>query len=418
MRVLHVIAAYEPRMGGAVHLFRHLARELVATGDEVEVWTSDAAESEYFWDASRAHVQAGVTEEDSVTIRRMRVAHFPKHWKVARLLGLVLPWRWKAFFDPPSPFIPELFSRARLAATSADVVHGGAFPLDSMLWATYLACRRAGTPWFVTPLIHFGRGEQDRPEVERFFLRRHQVEMLRGATGVFALSESERAGYEELGVEPGRIHVLRPGVDPAELDGGDGVAFRQRHGIDGPMVLHVANHTEAKGTLTLIEAARMLWEEGSPLHLVLIGPSMPDYREAMATIGPPGPRFHDLGFVDEEEKRDAYAACDVFALPSRADTLGLVFLEAWYCGKPVIGARAGGIPDLIRENEDGLLVEFGQPEELAAAIGRLLSEADSRRRLGEAGRERVIKDFTWEQMAAQVREAYAAACEAAGARRC
>jgi glycosyltransferase involved in cell wall biosynthesis len=103
----------------------------------------------------------------------------------------------------------------------------------------------------------------------------------------------------------------------------------------------------------------------------------------------------DLGYVSEEEKRDAFAACDLFVMPSRYDSFGIVYLEAWRRGKAVIGARVGAIPEVIEEGRDGLLVEFGNVDQLASSVLYLLSSPDLCREMGERGREKVFKKFNW-----------------------
>jgi len=113
-----------------------------------------------------------------------------------------------------------------------------------------------------------------------------------------------------------------------------------------------------------------------------------------------------LGFISEEDKRDLLAACDVLVLPSRTDSFGIVFLEAWLYGKPVIGARAGGIPCVINDGEDGLLVPFGDTAALAKGIGLLLADRTLAARLGENGRRKTLGEMTWASKYALVREVY------------
>ena len=75
-----------------------------------------------------------------------------------------------------------------------------------------------------------------------------------------------------------------------------------------------------------------------------------------------------------------------------------MFLEAWCYGVPVIGAQAGGIPDVISAEQDGLLVRYGDPDELANALARLLADPELRRRMGQAGREKVYQHLTWDRV--------------------
>jgi glycogen(starch) synthase len=99
-------------------------------------------------------------------------------------------------------------------------------------------------------------------------------------------------------------------------------------------------------------------------------------------------------------------ACSLLVLPSRSDSFGIVFLEAWFYGKPVVGAMAGGIPGLVRDGTDGLLVPFGDVKELALSIQKLLLDKEYARGLGQAGRARVLSEFTWDEKYAVVKGLY------------
>jgi glycosyltransferase involved in cell wall biosynthesis len=99
----------------------------------------------------------------------------------------------------------------------------------------------------------------------------------------------------------------------------------------------------------------------------------------------------DLQYVSEKEKKDAFDACDVFVMPSRSDSYGFVYLEAWSRGKPVIGARIGAIPEVIRDGVDGFLVKFNDATELAQKLLLLLKDEALRKKLGLNGKLRVLE---------------------------
>lgn len=103
-------------------------------------------------------------------------------------------------------------------------------------------------------------------------------------------------------------------------------------------------------------------------------------------------RFH--GVVDDDELDRLYRECDIFVAPSRYESFGLVYLEAMRFGKPVIGTRTGGVPEIIRDGIDGLLVEPNDAGDLRRALCELLGSQDRREQLGLAGRRRVLSDFT------------------------
>ena len=112
-----------------------------------------------------------------------------------------------------------------------------------------------------------------------------------------------------------------------------------------------------------------------------------------------------LGQLSEEEKWDAVDAADVVALPSRTESFGIVFLEAWARGKPVIGARAGAVPQVINDGDDGLLVEFGDAAGLAEALEKLLDAPAQAAEMGQRGREKVLQMYTWDHQYARLRDA-------------
>jgi glycogen(starch) synthase len=195
-----------------------------------------------------------------------------------------------------------------------------------------------------------------------------------------------------------RITVVPNGLDLDSMGGGDGERFRQRYGVDGPLVLHLAHKSVLKGSRDTVEAMKLLWRRGSAARLVLAGSTEEGFGSYLRGIDPVfRERIIDLESPDEQVKKDALAAQDVFVLPSRADSFGYVFLESWYYGKPVIGAMAGGIPAVIDDGEDGLLVPCGQYRVLAEYLDRLLRDSGMRERLGRAGQEKLRRRYDWER---------------------
>jgi glycosyltransferase involved in cell wall biosynthesis len=154
-----------------------------------------------------------------------------------------------------------------------------------------------------------------------------------------------------------------------------------------------------------------LWQRGVPARLVLAGPEMPNFRAffekftADPAVGSFPPVLR-LGVLNEQQKKDFFAGLDLFALPSRSDSFGLVLLEAWANGVPNIAYRAGGVADVIRHQEDGLLVPCGDIQLLADRLAQLVEKHDLRRRLGETGRRRLPDEFRWEDKLALVRRVY------------
>jgi glycosyltransferase involved in cell wall biosynthesis len=101
----------------------------------------------------------------------------------------------------------------------------------------------------------------------------------------------------------------------------------------------------------------------------------------------------------------------VVAYPSGYESFGIAFLEGWAAGKPVIGCRRGSTPWVISSNRDGLLVDYQDKHMLAEAIVLLLKNPDWAQSLGRVGHDKVIRQYTWEQIAKRFRDVYAIASQ-------
>jgi phosphatidyl-myo-inositol dimannoside synthase len=157
-----------------------------------------------------------------------------------------------------------------------------------------------------------------------------------------------------------------------------------------PVILSVAHQYPRKDTVTLVRAMSLLQDRHPSVRLRIIGggPELPALHALVGTL-----KLEDRvtleGAVPENEVvRQAYAQADIFALPSRQEGFGIVFLEAMAAGLPVVAARAGGVPEVVVEGETGLLVPPGDVHALAGALSSLLRNPMQRTRLGAAGRRR------------------------------
>ena len=113
------------------------------------------------------------------------------------------------------------------------------------------------------------------------------------------------------------------------------------------------------------------------------------------------------GRASNHEIGSHYARAGIFVFPSIwHEPFGIPVIEAMAAGLPVVAARAGAIPEVVVDGETGILVERGDTDGLAAAIGRLLADPQLRERMGNAGRERVKRLFTWERSVARLQELY------------
>src|SRR5205823_8141708 len=118
----------------------------------------------------------------------------------------------------------------------------------------------------------------------------------------------------------------------------------------------------------------------------------------------------DRGVVSEEAKAEAYARATIFAMPSRHETFGQTYLEAWSAWRPVIAGDIPPLREVVRDGVDGLVVAQ-EPDAIARAILALLGDTTRARRMGESGRFRLQEKWTWELVAERTERAYEAARE-------
>jgi phosphatidylinositol alpha-1,6-mannosyltransferase len=243
--------------------------------------------------------------------------------------------------------------------------------------------------------------------------------VLHGADGIFAVSRYTAGLARELGVDPGKIHVVPNGVDAARFDLPDASdrarRFRERHDLVGrPCFATVARLQPHKGIDTGIAALPALRQRVPRATYVVVGdgPDAERLRGLAQQLGvSDGVRL--LGRVSDDEVVDALLACDAFALLSReaapdVEGFGLVLLEAGACGKPVLAARSGGIPDAVAEDDSGLLVAPDDVPATADALARLLGDPELARRLGGGGLRRARGAFSWDRAARAIYETIAA----------
>jgi len=159
---------------------------------------------------------------------------------------------------------------------------------------------------------------------------------------------------------------------------------------DDVVIGHLANNSVEKGSVDLLRAADAAWHSGQRFHVVLAGPEMPNFERFWRHYGQAS-RVRRLGVLNDQQKRDFFAGIDIFALPSRSDSFGLVLLEAWANGIPSVAYRAGGVAEVIHHESDGLLVPCGNVNALASALVCLVENPVLRQKLGASGKERNAK---------------------------
>jgi glycosyltransferase involved in cell wall biosynthesis len=300
--------------------------------------------------------------EAGVDIEVVSPADFP-HFGLAYGAGIVGNVRrrpWLALLLPL--FLLAFLRAARRAARRADLVHAHWLPSGAVglltrrpvviqVWGTDVELARR-VPWLARPVLRRSR---------------------------LVIAPSTALANEVRGLGGRDVRVIPSGVDvPADTAAEE----------EPPFVLFAGRLSPEKGILELVEAAN-----GIPLVVAGDGP----LRERV-----PGA----LGFVPHEELLRLYGRAAVVAVPSYREGFGVVCAEAMAHGRPVVAGAVGGLLDLVVDGETGVHVPPGDVEALRAALQRLLSDPELRRRMGAAGRERVREQFSWAAVTAATTAAY------------
>jgi L-malate glycosyltransferase len=239
------------------------------------------------------------------------------------------------------------------------------------------------------------------PRIERSYTWAHQV------ARVVAVSRSVAEGFLEDGLDPERVQVIYNAVDPERLNSGDASCLRRQLGIgpDETVIVAVASLIERKGYDLLLAAFMRVRRVRPGTRLVIVGDG-PD-RGALESLAA------DLGVLDAVrflgERQDAGAilrdVADIAVSTARHETFGLSLIEAALFALPVAASDIAPHREAVVDGETGLLAAL-DPEAIAAILTRLVDDPHLRRRLGEAGRERVSRDFLIGRYVQEFQDAY------------
>jgi glycosyltransferase involved in cell wall biosynthesis len=395
MRVLHVIMRYAPAIGGAEVWCAEVAGWLHARGHAVDVLTLGVVEEADLWGGARAPERASAVGRLDVDggVRVRRCALSTPAGGLLRLgqqLGL----------DLLGPCSAELFARLLPAVRRADVVHVH-HCTGPISVAGVLAARLVRRPVVITPHYHPG---------DPLFDQRLTGWVLRRAHAVVVHTPWERALLVRRGVAPARIVTAPLALQMPSLRDAAERRARVRAGWGlGPetrVVTFVGRKSIQKSIPVLREAVARL-ARNDDVALALVGPSTPWFEVERRGWRGDGLRVIDVPAVPAATKYAVLCASDVLVQPSAREAFGIVFLEAWAAGLPVVGAANGAVPEVI--GDGGLTFTPGDAKDLAARLASLFEHPAAAQAMATRGRERVAREHGIERLGAAVEHAYAIA---------
>lgn len=212
-----------------------------------------------------------------------------------------------------------------------------------------------------------------------------------------------------LGVHPDKIIVTPSGIDDCALEPADGSQFRSEHALSGKVIFFMGRIHPIKGLHTLLLAMPKIIAQVKDAKLVMVGPDQIGYKAELLSLAKSLAIQNSILFLDPiqdfKEKQQAYAACNVFVLPSLFEGTSQAIFGAMAQGKPIVASNRGGIPYQITDGVEGLLIPPDDPEKLADSVIRILSDPKFATKLAEGAKKRA-RLFTYTILSKQMEAIY------------
>lgn len=288
-----------------------------------------------------------------------------------------------------APFLMELGVRQCVRQLQAeedfDLIDAHYFYPDGV--AAALLAKKLGKPLVIT-----GRGTDLNVIPDHRLPRRMIQTAARQAAALVTVSQALKERLVALGVDGGKVTVLRNGVDLDRFQPLDQTASRRSLGLEGPLIVTVGNLVELKGHHLAIRALQKL----PGVHLAIVGAGpMHSELQALASELNLADRVRLVGAVPQIELKTYYSAADVLVLASSREGWANVLLESMACGTPVAATRVSGTPELVTCPAAGCIIEQRSPEAIAEQVQRLLLNPPER-----AETRAFAEQFSWNEVAA------------------
>jgi glycosyltransferase involved in cell wall biosynthesis len=403
MNIVNIIQRYPPAVGGAELWGQEVSQYLAGQGHAVRVCTLDVNHEEEFWydppDDGWTLAFGPFGYDGRVAVRRYhRSLPIPVMFHVyERVLDR---WLNIYFYGPHSG---HMYAQLWREIRPADVVFLHALPHPhnhvAFLIAKLLRKKIVSVP-------HFHPGHP-------FYERRINYWLLRHCDAVLADTTYEKTYLHARGVAAEKLYVTGVGVHLERYQADNLEATRrtlaQQHGLQANerVVTFIGRKVPEKGIADLMAAIKVLRLQ-LPVRLFLVGPGLAWFHDLYADLSPEDRTYIiDLGLVSHQEKVNILHLSDLLALPSKHEAFGIVFLEAWACGIPVVGSREGAIPSVV--GQEGLVCTFGDTDDLARTLKQALADPQTLREMGARGQAKVQTQYTWEAIGQTAEQALRAA---------
>lgn len=400
-RCLMVLHRFWPFLGGSERQFLKWATVLDEKDCSVSVFTTNVWDNDFFYYPEKKYIKESKAKIGSnIKIKRFRIFHLPNKNALLQFLSKLPSMTIKFLIGNPYIFVPGFYLYMFLIAVflpkKFDFVIAGVFPHYYLIYPAYFYARLKKIPFILVPLVHFGEPNSDE-NLSLFFNKKGKY-LLKNCSYVLTITNNEKEKLAADGINSAKIKVSGIGVDETANTQNDVDKFRKKYNIDSPYVLQISTQTHDKGSHHTIEAMKVLWNKGVDIKLVLIGQILSEFESYL--VSQKSYVFENtviLNYATEKDKNDAIEGCEVFVMPSKSDSFGLVYVESWLHKKPVIAAYCSGVTEVIDEGINGFFVPFGDYEMIAGYILKLLKNKDLAQKMGEEGYKKAKNNYLWEQ---------------------
>ncbi len=400
MRIVGIIQRYPPAVGGSETWCQEVFRRLATAGHNVSILTMNINKEEEFWreplDEDRKTAFGRMALDQGISVRRYKRS-LPIHSVYHGILRLFLDKLLKIYFY--GPHSAEMYGKMWREIKRADIVFLNTVPYPHNFIA-YAFARLMKKKTIIVPHFHPGHPYHER---------RTHYSLLKNCDGLITVTPFEKEFFESKSMCSEKIFVTGNGINPDLYLPVDLDSFREntikkfKIKNNDNLVIYLGRKMPEKGIAFLIDAVKSLASEMA-VKLFLAGPSFEWFNELYGGLTESEKEcIIDMGLLSHSDKVNMLHMADLLVLPSKFEAFGIVFLEAWICGTPVLGTYEGAMPGVV--GDEGFLCKYGDTDDLRSVLSLALSDMDTLKEKGARGREKVLTHYTWDKIGQKAEEA-------------
>lgn len=380
-------------LSGSGIVVMKLAEEFAKQKYDTSIVTSDALTTRYWYDP----IFGKELKEKYSILQGIKVYRLSCNqifssfcFVISKFMGTILPGKLRDYLAMQSsgPYLRRL--KELLEKQQFDVIHISPAPLAINMQLIKACSMLSKKPKIIfTPFFHSHVVTFANPELKKVC---EKVDI------VHVISQAEKNDIlREFSLNKKKIVVIPLFLDVRSMHSlksltSDIHQFKEKYNLSNrKIILFAGIKGKAKGAIDVLHATDILYRKDPSYILITIGTDTPEWLAAKKNID--RRCLLDLGYKTGKEKEIVFATCDIFCMPSKSETFGMVYLEAWHKEKPVIAAKTNAVEELIAEK--GIFVEFGNIHQIIDAISTLKKKNNTLQELGKKGYNALIKDFTF-----------------------